>query len=178
MTKGLMRRAVRTGLVAVIAYAAQAALAGGWQVTTSTDSLTDAVLRAATITLDDGHTLGVHRSARSGQVWATLMIPIRRGAVLRNYGPLFRVDKLAPHLAEDFPPVVGYKGRLVGMRSASWIIWHGRGYPEAGILYEWLNGAELRIRYYLWPEGTEDVSFSLVGAKPAILEAVGLTPAK
>lgn len=173
---------VRKVVLGVMCWLVMSAASAAWKVEAWTDSMTDEVKKAATVTNAKGHSLVIYRQA-NGSVWAIFFLADRSAdAFSPATPPIYRVDKNEPYdLAGDKQltenKALGLVLYLWKPKAVTFVVWHGKeseGMNEKNALYQMMHGESIVFRYYLFPNGSNETSFTLDGAEKAITAVLGL----
>lgn len=159
----------------------QAVAQTAWNVTSTTDAMTDKIKRQATTVNGDGHTLSVYRGLNDA---AWVLFSLRQASfdqISPSRAPVFRVDKNPPHDLDGERKITDQKlGIQLYAWEPKWInfsIWHGKEAEGRSVqLRQLMSGQSVVFRYTLSTGGYKDTTFTLTGAGPAIADALGITP--
>lgn len=169
---------IRTLLAAALVAVSSAAIAGNWEIRTSTDSMTDQVTREAFITSPMGDKFTVIRR-RDGSVWGYIQLA---GANQFSVSDrlMLRVDKNKPfEFNEDFEKL----SKKLGMPIKAWEwnptligfrIWHGKVDDGCGLVKQLFEGTTMVVRYQPNQSTVRDLTFPLGGNQNAISDALGV----
>lgn len=169
-----MRKLLATALVTI----SGAALAGNWEIRTTTDSMTDQVSREAFVTSPGGDKFTIIRRS-DGSVWGYIKLAgINQFSV--NDRLMLRVDKNRPvEFNEDFEKLTKKLGRPIeawewNPSLIGFLMWHGKIDEGCGLVKQLFEGATMVVRYHPNQSTIRDITFPLTGNKKAISDAVGV----
>lgn len=142
--------------------------------------MTDKVRRSATTVNAAGHILSVYRGPGES-VWALFSLSKSSVDTLSaRRAPIYRVDKNEPQDLDDERKLTDARlGLTLYSWEPRWVnfqLWHGKeveGRSEA--FTQIVAGKSVVFRYTLFTGGFKETTFSLVGAGPAIAEALGIS---
>ena len=154
------------------------ALAGNWELRTSTDAMTDQVVSQAIVTAQTGETFTVMRRS-DGSVWGFVQLSGSSQFGI-NDSLMIRVDKNTPvEFNEKFEKLTAQLGKpieswdwnptLIGFR-----MWHGKVDEGCGMVQQLYYGHQLIIRYNPNQSTFHDITFQLTGNPEAIADALGI----
>lgn len=159
-----------------------------WKVVTTTDAITDKVMKTALIKNEIGHTFSIYRIKPGGEVWGNFAISEDIfDQIDPQKPPIYRIDNYEPldlnlfKKMQDSQKAIGMDGMQLYSWSPKWVnfaFWQGN--EDEGIngkIVELMEGEKILFRYYLFTGGFKDTTFELKGAAEAISEATGI-PAK
>lgn len=142
--------------------------------------MSDEILTYARTVNVDGHELLLHRG-EGGRVWVRFTLSNRFVGVLSTARALMtRIDtqpardrELTRQLSAD--RVIDPPMYLAGLRSASFVVWHGNDAEGLGSeLASMLSGRRLLVRFFTLDGRQVDTAFSLANARTPVLDALGL----
>jgi hypothetical protein len=138
-----------------------------WSVQAPIDKGSEQALKRALVGNQEGHELIIERVKKGGRVYGTLLLSNRSPATLdQKELPSFSIDEGPRHQIEE-------SDSRIFPKRVHFLLWHGEGRtPISGLLRDLMDGRKVVFRYSLGSEGYGEISFSLVGAKKAIAEAV------
>ena len=153
------------------------ALAADWELSVSTDAMTDEVTRQAYVIAQGGEKFTVMRKS-DGSVWGYVQL-----SGVAQFGVddslMVRVDKNEPREFDDRlqrmtlnigTPIQTWEWNpnLVGFR-----MWHGKVNEGCGFIEQLFHGKQLVVRYSPNQSTFRDITFLLSGNQSAIPEALG-----
>lgn len=147
-------------------------LRADWTVEKRVDSMTDREIRLAVSTNAEGFLLQFYRNT-DNSVWATFRLPDTGSDVLGSDAPVYRVDKHPPTTIGPQSPLLPSSFE-VKPKWLNWLVFHGDGPANRGTLRDIMEGTRVIFRYFLFTGGYKETSFSLVGAKAVIADALGV----
>ena len=148
-----------------------------WRTYEHVDAMTDKVYRVATNFSSDGYNFGIFR-APDGAVWMSIGVPKENLVLLDNKAVLIRFDR---HAALPQSPQSREMARLLGSmwnwtpKSITTVIWHGKESDGRNdFINQAMSSSQALVRIPLSGGGTQDISFSMEGARSAIAQALNI----
>ena len=171
--------------------------AESWQVATRVDSASGAEVRSAMVENEAGYRLVVERGSGSSSGRCSFNLPDGSSVALdSNTLPTLIVDALQPQTVVRWPPSeidAGEAGDLMeatrralgaapllgaNSRTVAFVCWKklkDQASPTAGTLRHLLDGERVTVQFHLVRDLAEETSFSLEGAREALVEVLGIS---
>jgi hypothetical protein len=173
-------RTMKKLFLAILCFSMHSLAAADWKVDKRVDAMTDDIKKKAIVANESGHTFSIYRIFQGGPVWGNFALSEGMfDQVDWRKPPIYRVDKNEP---ENLARMKEMQDMGLGIHAYEWkpkwvdfLIWHGKeGEGIAKNLVQLMEGKTVIFRYFLSTGGSKDTSFSLIGAAPAISEAIGM----
>lgn len=171
--------------------------AESWQISTRVDSSTGAEISSAMVRNDAGYRLIVEKGSRSGPARCSFKLPDGNETALdSNMLPTLIVDGLQPQTIVRWPPseidttetgdLMEASRRVLGAapllganaHTVAFVCWKklkDQASPTSGALRQLLEGEQATVQFHLVADVAEETTFSLEGAREAIVEVLGIS---
>lgn len=158
--------------------------AGGWELQTTTDLITDKVVNEAFVKSADGERFTIIRRS-DGRVWGYLKL-----TGLNQFGVgsevIVRVDKNKPRSFKEPKGIDLEMVKKLNMGNVwewnpslvGFMMWHGKQDESCGLIKQLFEGQQMIVRYSPNQSTIRDITFQLTGNSEAISSALGFNVAE
>ena len=170
-------------LVILTVLAAYTSAYAGWEVTNSTDPITDDAKKIAIVKNQAGHSFSIYRLPPEDLVWGTFSLSDSTvDQIDSERPPIYWVDNKTPYNLSTSKDLDEKYDLSLYQREPKWVnfvVWHGKvDEGVSGDIVDIVKGHEIFFNYYTVSGDDKDTSFTLKGSAAAVSEIVGINMEK